>query len=411
MYVVLLPFGDAMATVPDELNYDSAAQDDAPVEIEDYGDEESEPLSWDEKARQAMRQILTQKVDLPISRLREMIDDKEIDLAPGFQRRLRWTRAQQSRLIESVIMNVPIPPVFLGEDQPGRYVVLDGRQRLTALYKYLGDEFRLSGLEVWHELNGKNFKQLKKFGEPPIASAITRRFVPAVLILHESVPEVKYEVFDRLNTGGVVAEPMEVRNAIYRGEFNKLLHEVSDTQEFRVLWGISTDDRMRQRNGTFKRMADLEMALRFFAFQDYRKFAGSLKAFLNDYMSNRNSAYKRKPSLKQEDETLFLKTMSRTLALLGRDAFHRTTSPGKRSPVPSAPFADAILYAISRLPAERDSSAEGERIRAALDRLCLEDPEFEKAITVGTNARTSAEYRIESATRAVLGLDPTAPIP
>jgi hypothetical protein len=394
----------------EELMIEDQETDDAPVEIDHFTDDKDERLNWDEKTRRAMRQILTQKVDLPISRIREMIDDKEIDLAPDFQRRLRWSRAQKSRLIESVIMNVPIPPVFLGEDQPGRFVVLDGRQRMTALYEYLGDTFRLSGLEVWPELNGKNFKQLKKLGEPPIASAITRRFVPAVIILHESVPDVKYEVFDRLNTGGVIAEPMEVRNAIYRGEFNNLLHEVTENSEFRLLWGIPLDDRLRQRNGTFKRMADLEMALRFFAFQDYRNFAGSLKSFLNDYMEGRNAAYGKRPELKDKDRTLFVQTMKRTVALLGRDAFHRTTGPGQRSPVPSAPFADAVLFAISRFPEEQDSPEEGVRMRETLEQLCLTDAEFEKAITVGTNARTSAEYRIEKATREILRLSADEPI-
>jgi hypothetical protein len=377
--------------------------------IEDYEDQHSEPLEWDEKARTLMRQILTQKVELPISRLRNMIDDGEIDLAPAFQRRLRWTRAQQSRLIESVIMNVPIPPVFLGEDEPGKYVVLDGRQRLTALYQFLGNEFKLSGLAVWNELNGKNLNQLKKLGDPPISSAVTRRFVPAVLILHESVPEVKYEVFDRLNTGGVIAEPMEVRNAIYRGTFNSMLHELSAIESFRRLWGIPAEETQRRRSGAFRRMADLEMALRFFAFQKYEEFAGSLKTFLNEFMSARNDEYKADPSLEAQDRELFTTTMDRILMLLGENAFRRAVAPNKRSPYPSAPYADAVGYAMSRLSDDRDN--DGTAIQSALDELSLHDEEFTKAITIGTNAKTSAQYRIEAATRAVLRLPAGAAIP
>src|SRR5205823_2832786 len=124
-----------------------------------------------------------------------------------------------------------------------RYVVLDGRQRLTALHDYLSDAYSLSGLEVWTELNGKKFRRLPSVGDTAIAAEITRRFIPAVIILHESVPEVKYEVFDRLNTGGAIAEPMEVRNAIYRGDFTRLLHELSDDEDFRILWNIPRDNR------------------------------------------------------------------------------------------------------------------------------------------------------------------------
>lgn len=379
---------------------------DEPAQIEGVEDEKESQSSWGDKARQLMRQIVTQKVDLPISKLAAMIDDGEIDLAPGFQRRLRWTRAQKSRLIESVIMNVPIPPVFLGEHQPGRYLVLDGRQRLTALYEYLTDRYRLSGLDVWSELVGKKFSNLQKMqlqGLSSPAQAITRRFVPAVLILHESVPEVKYEVFDRLNTGGVIAEPMEVRNAIYYGPFNKLLHEVSTYDAFRKLWGIPLDEKTRSRNSTYKRMADLEMALRFFAFQEYENFDGSLKGFLNDFMSNRNATYSADRTLLEKDRALFLKTMERALFLLGENALHRLIAQGKYSNFPSAPYADAVLFAISRLPDDQATEVEGNIIRNALENLCLNDPAFVKSITVGTNAKTAAEYRITTVSKAILG--------
>jgi hypothetical protein len=97
---------------------------------------------------------------------------------------------------------VPIPPVFLGEDQYGAYVVLDGRQRLTAINEFLKNTYQLKNLEIWKDLNGLTFNDLQK---KKLDRAITRRFVPAVVILKESSPQVKYDVFDRLNTGGVIA--------------------------------------------------------------------------------------------------------------------------------------------------------------------------------------------------------------
>ncbi|MEW9899919.1 DUF262 domain-containing protein [Chitinivorax sp. PXF-14] len=384
---------------------DEESISDDPPEIEGIEPETTGNSTWENKARQLMRQIVTQKVDLPISKLAAMIDDGEIDLAPTFQRRLRWTRSQQSRLIESVIMNVPIPPVFLGEYEPGKYLVLDGRQRLTALYEYLTGNFKLSGLEVWTELVGKKFSNLQKMhvqGLSSPAQAITRRFVPAVLILHESVPEVKYEVFDRLNTGGVIAEPMEVRNAIYYGPFNKLLHEASELEEFRRLWGIPLDTKGRERNGIYKRMADLEMVLRFFAFQDYKKFDGSLKVFLNNFMSKRNEEYTTNKTLLDKDHELFLETMKRVLFLLGDKALHRPISKDSVSKFPSAPYADAILYTVSKLSNEQITEKNGLKIRETLCNLCLNDKAFVKSITVGTNARTAADYRIETVVNAIL---------
>jgi hypothetical protein len=122
----------------------------------------------------------------------------QIDLSPEFQRRGRWDMDRRSRFIESIIMNVPIPPVFLGEDEYGKYVVLDGRQRLTAVHDFLRDIYALKGLEVWPELNGLRYDDLQK---RKLAPTITRRFIPAVVILKESSSGVKYDVFDRLNTG------------------------------------------------------------------------------------------------------------------------------------------------------------------------------------------------------------------
>lgn len=197
----------------------------------EFGEEPVEPgtTALEQKYNKEMRQIVSQKIDLPISTLPEMIKE-QIDLNPDFQRRDRWDVDKQSRFIESIIMNVPIPPVFLGEDQYGKYVVLDGRQRLTAIKDFLSNLFKLSGLKVWEDLNGQNYNELQK---KKLSAAITRRFVPAVVILKESSSQVKYDVFDRLNTGGVIAVPMEIRNAVFPGAFNKLIRTLAELPEFR----------------------------------------------------------------------------------------------------------------------------------------------------------------------------------
>ncbi len=197
--------------------------DQTKIELGEEPQEEPQ-VPLEEKYREQMRQIISQKIELPISTLPEMID-KQINLSPEFQRRDRWSVEKQSRFIESIIMNVPIPPVFLGEDDYGNYVVLDGRQRLTAMYQFLKNAYVLKNLEVWKELNGLRFLDLEK---RKLDRTITRRFVPAVVILKESSPEVKYDVFDRLNTGGVVANEMEIRNAVYPGKFNRLIHRLSE---------------------------------------------------------------------------------------------------------------------------------------------------------------------------------------
>src|ERR1017187_5928759 len=156
-------------------------------ELIDFGEEpvDTTATPLERKYSEQMRQIVSQKIDLPISTLPERIKE-QINLNPDFQRRDRWDQDKQSRFLESIIMNVPIPPVFLGEDQYGTYVVLDGRQRLTAVNEFLKNTFKLKGLEVWDELNGKTYNDLQK---QKLDRFFTRRFIPAVVILKESSPE------------------------------------------------------------------------------------------------------------------------------------------------------------------------------------------------------------------------------
>jgi hypothetical protein len=152
------------------------------------GEEFSKEVPVAKKYNDQMRQLITQKLDIPIRSVLTMIESKQLTLMPDFQRRGRWDSKRQSRFIESIIMNVPIPPVFLGEDEYGTYVVLDGRQRLTAISEYLKNTFPLESLEIWSELVDRRFHEL---GE--VQNYILRRFVPAVVILKESSPSTRGE--------------------------------------------------------------------------------------------------------------------------------------------------------------------------------------------------------------------------
>jgi hypothetical protein len=363
----------------------------------DSGDEpQADPQqTLEDKYKDQMRQIMPQKIELPISTLLAMID-AQINLNPEFQRRDRWPRPHQSRFIESIIMNVPVPPVFLGEDEYSSYVVLDGRQRLTAVSEFLKNNYSLEKLKVWSELNGKTFNDLKKL---KLDKFFTRRFIPAIVILKESSPEVKFDVFERLNTGAIIAEPMEIRNAVFQGGFNDQLHELSDEHTFRKLWGIPTNDIEREKDQTFKTMGDLELVLRFFALREYRSMNLRYKDYLSIFMSDRNAAYKQHPALKDADRQLFMTAVGNSLKVFNDSAFRRPTT-GQRS----APLADAYMVALSEInPQALDDARKRERVRQALDRLATEDAEFQKAFGTGTNGKGAISLRIEKAKEAVRG--------
>ncbi len=358
-----------------------------PEERIDLGeDAPAETLSvLETKYRDQMRQIVSQKLDLPISTLVEMIDD-QINLSPEFQRRDIWPLDKRSRFIESIIMNVPIPPVFLGEDEYGSYVVLDGRQRLTSLYEFLKNGFKLRGLKVWEELNSLSFNDLER---RKLAKTLTRRFVPAVVILKESTPEVKYDVFDRLNQGGVIADPMEIRNAIYAGAFNRLLHELSANATFRKLWSIPADPEELLKNNAYSRMYDLELVLRFFALSQYESMNLKFKDYLSDYMDQRNKAYSATPDLKDTDSALFHRAVANCWRVFGEHAFSRPS--GQKS----APLADALMNALSDIDPASLSDEKAEKVRAAFLKLSA-DQGFVKAISYGTNGKGAIETRIRA---------------
>jgi hypothetical protein len=367
----------------------------------DFGNDEptEQSVPLEDKYSQQMRQIVSQKIELPISTLPDMIKE-QIDLSPDFQRRGRWDVERRSRFIESIIMNVPIPPVFLGEDEYGKYVVLDGRQRLTALYEFLQNAYELKGLGVWKELNGTRFLDLQKKKlertNTTLDKIITRRFVPAVIILRESSPEVKYDVFDRLNTGGVIAEPMEIRNAVFEGEFRRLLHTLSDDQTFRKLWNIPLRDEERLTNGTYSDMGDLELVLRFFALRQYHDMNMVFRDYLSEFMSIRNLAYKEDPTLKDADTRLFKQAVENCWTVFGEEAFRRPLPDGQLRAQKSAPLADAVMVGLSDASPESLTHERSEQIRTAFRDLCLKDEKFLKSIGSGTNGRGAIKTRIEA---------------
>jgi len=163
-----------------------------------------------------------------------------LNLRPFYQRRARWDAKRQSRLIESFIMNIPVPPVFLYEKAYNQYEVMDGQQRISALQAFYDNSLRLTGLESWPELNKRTYKTLPS----KVRSGLDRRSISSIVLLKESAPNdeaamlLKRIVFERLNTGGVKLGRQEIRNSLFQGQLNKRLLNWSEFPPFRKAWGI-----------------------------------------------------------------------------------------------------------------------------------------------------------------------------
>ena len=357
------------------------------VEVEPEG----EGLAgFEKKYKNQMRQIVTQKLDLPISTLPAMLLD-QIKINPEFQRRDRWDEDRQSRLIESLLMNVPIPPVFLGEDEYGYYVVLDGRQRLTAIQNFLNNTLVLQNLVVWDDLNNHRFSDLVKRG---LDKHLTRRFISAIALLKESSPIIKYDVFDRLNTGGVKANEMEVRNAVFRGPFTDALHKLSRLPDFCKTWEIPLDSIDAQTNTLYQKMIDLSIVLRFFALSDPEKMDTSFKDYLSGFMEERNRLYVTDPKLEAQDIDRFSRAVTNSLKIFGINSF-RNVEKKSKGPA-SLPVAEAIMIALADYAPSDVTDEIAQKIRDSFAQLCS-NPEFVKAISSGTNGKGAIRTRVNMA--------------
>ncbi|HDR9152794.1 TPA: DUF262 domain-containing protein [Burkholderia vietnamiensis] len=358
--------------------------DDQLIEMEP---EENGLSGFEKKYKAQMRQIVTQKIDLPISTLPVMLQD-QIKINPEFQRRDRWDEARQSRLIESLLMNVPIPPVFLGEDEYGFYVVLDGRQRLTAIQNFLNNTLSLRDLSVWDDLNGLKFNDLVKRG---LDKHLTRRFLSAIALLKESSPAIKYDVFDRLNTGGVKANEMEVRNAVFRGPFTDTLHRLSRYPAFCQTWEIPIDPVDAQSNPLYQKMIDLSIVLRFFALSEPEKIDATFKDYLGEFMDARNKQYVRDANLENDDSERFKRAVSNSLKVFGVNSFR---NPEKKAKGPaSLPIAEAIMIALADYDPSTITDELVAVIRNSFAELCRNET-FVKSITSGTNGKGAIITRI-----------------
>jgi len=255
------------------------------------------------------RRLYSDKPDRSIFELYRQYQKGNLELQPEFQRLHVWDNSKSSRLIESVLLEVPIPVIYLSEESDSKYSVIDGQQRLNAFIKFLENSLRLSGLRILTEQNGNKFQDIPKHLQDKFENATIR----IIEIRKESHPDVKFEIFERLNTGAVQLNAQELRNCIYRGRYNALLKELSEDKDFQFLLGIK---------GLHSRMQDRELILRFFAFyhNTHLKYTPSMKHFLNKEMEqyrNLNEAEEK------ELRKIFKKSARLSKTVFGDKAFIR----------------------------------------------------------------------------------------
>ena len=354
-----------------------------PLLEEQFSDDEDSETTKEEEAPYDIpakdRKLVTHPYDFIVRSLDDQIKDGTLILADKYQRRQVWKNVTCSRLIESLLINVPIPVCYFAELDTGQYSVIDGQQRLSAIHRYLNNEYPLSGLKVKHELNRQRFYQLSQEDKRLILS----RTIRCIVILMESHPDIRFDVFERLNTSSSQLSTQEIRNCIYCGELNDLIRRLSEHPDFLLVRDVKEPD---------LRMKDNEMILRFFAFyEELPQYCGNLKKFLDGYQK---AGMEKDIKDINKLESLFIKVINDVKMVFGKNAFRKYDSQRhtwERS-VNRAIY-DSIMICFANANSEEIISKR-EIIIDGLRDLCESNQAFIAATASATKDRVNVKNRI-----------------
>lgn len=307
------------------------------------------------------------------------IDKSPIDLHPDFQRSLVWSPKQKSKFIESVILDIPLPPIYLKRDEENSLIMVDGLQRTSCLRDFFAGEFALEGLETLRKLNGCDIKKLQR-EYPQYLVRLEDKQMQAYIMSPSVKMEIVYDIFERINTGGTKLERQEIRNCIYIGKSTVLLKELALSKVF-----INAIDKGIMPT----RMKDREAILRCLAFvlRDYEtEYTGSMDEFLNGTMKMLN---KKTDMEIAEIKSRALRVFGMALELYGRYAF-RLPTEHTRGRI-SIAVMETFFYVLWHM-SDDDFAAHKEQLRDVLDAI-FKDEAYVIAVRFSTNSKNRVEDR------------------
>lgn len=254
------------------------------------------------------------KADRSLSELHRWYTQGRIIVDPEWQRNYVWDAVRASKLIESFLLDIPVPVIYLAKTEESKYEVIDGLQRLTSVFQFFENKYALQKLDILAELAGRKFSELPQAQQHKLEDAILRSFELAA-----GSGDIHFIVFERLNTGGVKLNDMEIRNCLYRGPLNDLIKDLSTNSDFR---------KTVNQKGFDRRMQDRSLVLRFLAFYErtYLKCQFGLKRFLNEFLTT----YRDAPDAKIEEyRRVFEKSMRAVHTVFGKNGFRLKNDMGK----------------------------------------------------------------------------------
>ena len=363
-------------------SYDEPARDALQIEdIDEDKNGETTPQKYD---------IMYMPADYTLSTLYEMWKNESIVL-PEFQRGYVWTSKQASRLIESFMMDLPVPPVFLMMDKDENALVIDGMQRLLTIFYFFGGhfkkkgrqesnrKFKIVGINKDNEIYGKGFDDLPEHIQKRLKNQVLR----SILIRHmrpDANGSVAYHIFERLNTGGTLLSQQEIRNCIYDGKLNDLLHEINNDKDWRKILGKPYPD---------PRMNDIQLALRCMSLAcNGNKYHQPMKDFLSTFMHSMRDP---PDAFILQEKERFDNVCRSIVDCLGERPFHNSRGALK------APLLDSVFVAFARNAGSIPSNIK-ERVESL-----KESDLFAKSSVVATADVSAVKSRLEIANKVLFG--------
>lgn len=335
------------------------------------------------------RYLNTTSYDYSVDYLVELMntDDPKIILAVPFQRKFVWKEDRASQLIESVIMNVPIPPLYFAEEENNKWLVIDGLQRLHAILRFFQNEYPLKGMEIIKELEGLKYKDLPPKSKDLLKDGLMRINV----IKKDSHPDIKYDIFMRLNKGAVSLNYQELRNCLYRGAFNDALKTiVGNNTDFLKIFNLKKPH---------QRFQDIEFIVRYFAIKEnlvvnnkgysVKGYNGKMVNFLNEFMNSKTKM----TTIEAESYTTEFNNLIKKVLIVftHEDAFRDPTADNFRL---NRAIAEFTLLSFSEVTEDLLKSKR-KNIKALYKKLLQEDESFKNSISLRTSDTDVLNYRID----------------
>jgi hypothetical protein len=370
-----------------------AISDDIAAEIAEEDDDDegrlelprSDQAIEDAYANSVFR-VIYQTNNFFLPQIHSLINGREVlNLRPEYQRRLRWSAKKKSLLIESLLLNIPIPPVYFFENDLARYEVMDGQQRLNAIHEFLENDFALIGMDKLSFLNGRRYNRLP----PKVRRGLDRASVSAIILLQETRSDrddpylVRRYVFERLNTGGEKLNAQELRNSIYKGPLNELIVHLTRHPSFCRIFDIPIysavdeseyyENEERQKNTLYRTMGDCQLVLRSFALMDDDRILGSMRSILDRYMGENRDISEIEIEAKKN---IFSAAIEACEAMFGDQAFRLLPDRSGRRRV-SAALYDAVTVSLMRRINKLPTFVEkGKKIEAEVEALLNCEPDL-----------------------------------